>query len=150
MTADSEAATVRPARAADYPAVVGLLEAARLPTAGLSSSLGDFLVVEAGDSLLGAVGLEVYGGAALLRSAVVAPEERGHGLGAVLLERVLEHARSRGVRDLYLLTTTAEGWFPRFGFARIGREAVPAALHASAEFKGACPDSAVAMHASLG
>jgi N-acetylglutamate synthase-like GNAT family acetyltransferase len=150
VTADSGTARVRPARAADYPAVVGLLEAARLPTAGLSPSLGDFLVADAGDLLLGAVGLEVYGSAALLRSAVVAPGSRGRGLGAVLLERMVAHARSRGVQDLYLLTTTAEGWFPRFGFARIGREAVPAALHASAEFKGACPDSAVAMHASLG
>jgi amino-acid N-acetyltransferase len=91
----------------------------------------------------------VYGAAALLRSAVVADQARGRGVGAALLDRLLEHARARGVRQVYLLTTTAEDWFPRFGFTRIARQAVPAALHASAEFRGACPDSATVMQATL-
>ena len=141
---------VRPARPADYPAVAGLLDAAALPTAGLSPSLADFLVAEGSDGLVGAIGLEVYGRAALLRSAVVAPAEQGRGAGTALVRRLLDHARARGVHDIYLLTNTAEDWFPRFGFGRIGREAVPAALHASAEFQGACPDSAVIMRAMLG
>ena len=140
---------VRPARPADHPAVAGLLDAAGLPTAGVSPSLADFLVAEAGDALVGAVGLEVYGGAALLRSAVVGAAAQGRGAGTALVVGLLEHARARGVRDVYLLTTTAEDWFPRFGFARIPRDAVPAELHASAEFRGACPDSAVIMRATL-
>jgi N-acetylglutamate synthase-like GNAT family acetyltransferase len=141
--------SLRPARPADYPAVAGLLDAAGLPTAGLSPSLADFLVAEAGDGLVGAVGLEVYGGVALLRSAVVGTAAQGRGAGTALVVGLLEHARARGVRDVYLLTNTAEDWFPRFGFARIRREAVPAALNASAEFRGACPDSAVVMRATL-
>ncbi len=48
-----------------------------------------------------------------------------------------------------LLTTTAEDWFPRFGFVRIARDAVPAALHASAELRGACPASAAVMQKPL-
>ena len=140
---------VRPARAADYPAVAGLLEAAGLPTAGVSPSLPDFMVAEADGGVVGAIGLEAYGPAALLRSAVVAPAERGRGAGTALVAGLLEHARARGVRDVYLLTSTAEDWFPRFGFARIRRDAVPAALHASAEFQGACPDSAAILHATL-
>jgi amino-acid N-acetyltransferase len=140
---------VRPAKPDDYAAVAGLLAGAGLPTAGLSPSLTDFVVAAAGDSLVGAVGLEVYGAAALLRSAVVADQARGRGVGAALLDRLLEHARARGVRQVYLLTTTAEDWFPRFGFTRIARQAVPAALHASAEFRGACPDSATVMQATL-
>ena len=140
---------VRPARAADYPAVAGLLEAAGLPTAGLSPSLADFLVAEGGDGLVGAIGLEVYGGAALLRSAVVAAAEQSHGTGTALVGGLLDHARARGVHDVYLLTNTAEDWFPRFGFARVGREVVAAGVNASAEFRGACPDSAVIMRAML-
>jgi N-acetylglutamate synthase-like GNAT family acetyltransferase len=62
---------------------------------------------------------------------------------------LLADARARGIHDIYLLTTTAEAWFPRFGFVRIARAAVPAALHASEEFRGACPDSAVVMHTAL-
>ncbi|HET9726048.1 MAG TPA: hypothetical protein VFP28_03965, partial [Gemmatimonadales bacterium] len=57
----------------------------------------------------------------------------------------LEDGRGAGVRDVYLLTTTAEHYFPRLGFACVGRETVPAALQASAEFTGACPVSAVVM-----
>lgn len=140
---------IRPAEPGDYPAVAGLLEAAGLPTEGLPPSLADFVVAAADDGLVGAVGLEVYGPAALLRSAVVADRARGRGLGAALVDRLLEHARARGVRQVYLLTTTAEDWFPRFGFTRIERHAVPPALHASAEFRGACPESATVMAAIL-
>ena len=140
---------VRTAEPGDYAAVAGLLASAGLPTAGLSPSLTDFVVAAADDGLVGAVGLEVYGPAALLRSAVVADRARGRGLGAALVDRLLEHARARGVRQVYLLTTTAEDWFPRFGFTRIARHAVPAALHASAEFRGACPESATVMEAIL-
>lgn len=140
---------VRPARSADYPAVAGLLVAAGLPTAGVSPSLPDFMVAEADAGVVGAIGLEVYGGAALLRSAVVAAAEQGRGAGTALVAGLLKHARTRGVRDVYLLTTTADAWFPRFGFARIRRDAVPAALNASVEFQGACPDTAVIMRATL-
>jgi amino-acid N-acetyltransferase len=49
------------------------------------------------------------------------------------------------VREIYLLTTTAEHFFPRFGFARIPRADVAPTVRASEEFRGACPDSAIAM-----
>ncbi len=140
---------VRPARPEDYPGVAAMLEQAGLPTEGVSPSLADFLVAEAGDGVVGAVGLEVYGSAALLRSAVVAPAARKGGVGTALVAALLDHARSHRVRDVYLLTTTAEDWFPRFGFARIRRDAVPAALYASVEFQGACPDTAVIMRAAI-
>lgn len=149
MISGPEGVRVRPARPGDYGVVAGLLEAAGLPTAGLSPSLADFLVAEADGSLEGAVGLEVYGREALLRSAVVAAGRQGRGAGSALVAGLLAHARARGVREVYLLTTTAEEWFPRFGFTRIRRDEVPAALHASVEFQGACPDTAVIMHASL-
>ena len=44
-----------------------------------------------------------------------------------------------------LLTTTAEGWFPRLGFVRVDRARVPAAVQLSVEFTAACPASAVVM-----
>src|SRR5580765_4166809 len=64
-------ADVRSATAADYPAVIALLEAAGLPTAGVPRTLDDFLVANRKDGLAGAIGLERYGSGALLRSAVV-------------------------------------------------------------------------------
>jgi len=95
------------------------------------------------------VGLEVYGNCALLRSAVVDAGRRGSGLGIDLVESLLRRAGTRGVREIYLLTTTAEHFFPRFGFARISRGDVAPAVRASEEFRGACPDSAVAMRRVL-
>jgi amino-acid N-acetyltransferase len=136
---------IRVAAPGDYAGVVRLLEAADLPTAGLKWSLPDFLVAEERGRVVGAVGLEIYGDCALLRSAVVDAGRRGSGLGRDLVESLLQRAGTRGVREIYLLTTTAENFFPRFGFARISRDVVAAPVRASEEFRGACPDSAIAM-----
>jgi amino-acid N-acetyltransferase len=53
------------------------------------------------------------------------------------------------VREVYLLTTTAHAYFPRFGFTRVARDEVAPAVRESEEFRGACPDTAVAMHKTL-
>jgi amino-acid N-acetyltransferase len=145
-----EVPDVRSATDADYPAVIALLETAGLPTAGVPRMLGDFLVADTGDGLAGAIGLERYGSGALLRSAVVRPGDQGTGIGAALVRAVLDRARDGGLREIYLLTTTAERWFPRFGFAPIEREQVPDALRASAEFREACPASAAVMRMRIG
>ena len=136
---------VRSATDADYTAVITLLETAGLPTAGVPRTLGDFIVADTGDGLAGAIGLERYGSAALLRSAVVRPGDQGSGIGAALVRALLDRARDGQVREIYLLTTTAERWFPRFGFAPIARERVPDAVRASVEFREACPASAAVM-----
>ncbi len=139
-------AAIRMATPGDFAGVVRLLQSSDLPTAGLQPSLPDFLVADEAGRVVGAIGLEVYGDSALLRSAVVDSPRRGSGLGQELVQTLLNRADTRGVRDIYLLTTTADRFFPRFGFAPIAREAVADAVRASEEFRGACPDSAVAMH----
>jgi len=142
-------AELRAASAEDFEQVVRLLQTADLPTAGLQRTLPDFLVAVEGDRLVGAIGLEVFGSSGLLRSAVVDPSRQNTGLGANLVAQLLEHARHRGVREVYLLTTTAERYFPRFGFTRVARETVAPGVRASEEFRGACPDTAIAMRKSL-
>lgn len=66
-------------------------------------------------------------------------------MGKLLVERLLETARARGVSAMYLLTTTADKYFPRFGFEPIPRDQADSRLQASEEFLGACPDAAVCM-----
>jgi amino-acid N-acetyltransferase len=136
---------LRSATAADLSAVLRLLESAGLPAAGVAEHLADFVVAESGGRLEGVAGLEVHGHDGVLRSVAVDPSSRGRGLGRRLTERVLASARAAGLRRLYLLTTTAEGWFPRYGFRPIAREDASVAVRASVEFREACPDSAVAM-----
>lgn len=148
-------ANLPPLRAAtptDRAAVERLLAGADLAIAGVDGLLAehpaDFVVADdpARPGELAAVaGLEVRGDTALLRSVAVRPEWRQHGLGRELVRRLVCVAESRGLDALYLLTTTAEHYFPRFGFERIDRQAVPPEIAATLEFKSACPASAVAM-----
>jgi amino-acid N-acetyltransferase len=150
MTADHiiQSHTIRPATAADWPAIADLLTTADLPLDGADQHLDDFYVaVRPDDALAGVAGLEVYGAAALLRSVVAAA--RGQGLGQALVQHVLDAARARGIRQIVLLTTTAADFFPRFGFHRIERGAAPTAVQVSREFQDACPASAVVMIADL-
>ena len=65
------------------------------------------------------------------------------------LEAALAEAAAAGTRDIYLLTTTAGGYFPRFGFTVVSRADVPASVQASVEFTTACPNTATVMHARL-
>ncbi len=129
--------------------MASLLEAAALPTAGLTPTLSDFYVAEDRGRVVGAMGIEPYAQAALLRSAVVDPALRRSGIGEALVRRILEHARERGATEVFLLTTTAERYFPRFGFTQIARENVPSAVRESVEFREACPASAVVMRTQL-
>lgn len=138
-------AAVRAATRGDHAHVVALLQAAALPVAGLTPTLADFFVAENEGRIVGAIGLESYGSDALLRSAVVDPAARGAGVGVALVERLLGHAREHDIRAIYLLTTTAERYFPRFGFDRITRDDVPEAVKTSVEFRDACPASAAVM-----
>lgn len=141
---------IRQARKSDLPAVEQLLAASKLPLDGIRDHFTDFVVAEDRDGIEGVVGLEKYDSVALLRSAVVAPDHRGGGVGRQLVEQVIERAEEAGISELYLLTTTAENYFPRFGFTRTERSAVPEELKSSAEFRGACPDTAIVMKRRLG
>lgn len=144
-----ERVNLRPATAGDLDAVNRLLRSADLTTGGVAEALAGFVVAEEGDRLVGVAGLELHGGDGVLRSVAVAPAFRGRGLGAMLTERVMAAARAAGLGRLYLLTMTAEGYFPRHGFLRIERSEAPPAVRESIEFREACPESAIAMALDL-
>jgi amino-acid N-acetyltransferase len=139
-------AELRRATPADLPAVEALLTASKLPLDGVAPAIGDFVVAEHGGTLVGVAGLEVCCDNALLRSVAVSTDWRARGLGRALVTRVISDAEVRGLQALYLLTTTAEHYFPSFGFRVIARSEVPADIAATQEFQGACPATATVMH----
>jgi len=141
---------LRTARSGDLTEVLGLLGRAQLPTAGVAETLSHFVVAESEGKLVGVAGLEVYGASALLRSVAVEDSWRGSGVGRSLIDRALGEARQAGIEDVFLLTTTAEHYFPRFGFSCVSRDEVRDEVRASVEFQDACPSSAVVMRKSLG
>jgi N-acetylglutamate synthase-like GNAT family acetyltransferase len=142
---------VSTAEPADRPGILTLLERCGLPLAGAGEPGTVFHLARSRSSgeIVGCVGIEPHGEEALLRSLAVAPAARGRGLGELLAAEGIELARALRARRVWLLTTTAERFFPRFGFAPVERAALPAALEASEELRGACPASAVAMRLDL-
>jgi amino-acid N-acetyltransferase len=149
MTTATGGATLRHAHPDDLAAVERLLTASGLPLAGVAEALPTFTVAESAGGIVGVAGLEVCCDDALLRSVAVAEGWRSRGLGRALVAHVVADAEARGLRALYLLTTTAEHYFPSFGFRPIARDAVPPEIQATQEFRGVCPSSATVMCRSL-
>ena len=137
------------ALAADGPSILQLLREAGLPIDGLPEHLGTAFVARDGAGIVGCAALEVYPDGALLRSVAVAPAARGQGLGERLTAAAIGLAESLRTPAIFLLTTTAESYFPRFGFVRITRDEVATGVQQSVEFRSACPASAVVMQKNL-
>ena len=133
---------ISPAVAEDLPRIKELLVANNLPTEGVDDHWRTFVVARAGETIVGCGGSEAYQFAALIRSVAVEPEYRSHGIGRRLVRQLLDRLASRGLREFYLLTTTAEAYFKRRGFKPIDRDEVHPQLLSSREFQGACPDTA--------
>lgn len=141
---------IRPAQPGDVEAVEAAVSASELPLDGLRDQFGEaYAVAESDGDLIGVEGVEIHGDDGLLRSAAVVNHWRGKGVGDALTRDRIEWARRRGLRSLYLLTTTAADYFPRFGFTSVDRESAPAAVRESREFSEACPSTAHFMALSL-
>lgn len=143
------APSVRAATPADLPAITQLLRAAELPTDGVDALVDDFLVADAPQGIVGTGAVERAGNDGLLRSVAVAPGWRDRGIGRLLVERLMHDARDERLHALYLLTQTADRWFPAFGFHQVARESVPAAVQATPEFSSICPSTATVMCCEL-
>jgi amino-acid N-acetyltransferase len=141
--------TLRPASVDDLRVIEDLLTKSSLPVEGITDSIGSFVVAESDGRVVGVGGVERCGDYGLLRSVAVDPATRGRGVGAAITERLIGDSEESGLRALYLLTTTAENYFPSFGFNRTPREAVPTEIQQTAEFRDICPSSATVMLRSL-
>jgi len=135
----------RRATSRDWRPVKALLGQCDLPMEGAAEHLGNFLLAFDGERMIACAGLEYYGNAALLRSVAVQPGNRGRGVGKALVTQLLAMTAQRNIENVALLSTTAADYFPRMGFTAVARDSLPHGVMASAEFKGACPDTATAM-----
>ncbi|MFM0597220.1 arsenic resistance N-acetyltransferase ArsN2 [Paraburkholderia dilworthii] len=142
---------IRAARSDDLDAIKALLGENGLQASDITVLLlKDFLVAENADGVLvGSVGLERFGGNALLRSLAVAQPARNSGLGGNLVARAEDLARASDVSELWLLTTTAADFFLRWGYGAVNRSSASAELLASTQFAQLCPASAGCMKKTL-
>jgi amino-acid N-acetyltransferase len=129
-----------------FAAMAANLQAAGLPIGDLHEGNATYFALSSGDAF---GGLATYGDTGLLRSLVVAVEKRRCGAGHTLLTELLEIARANGIRDLWLLTTSAEAFFAKHGFEKADRSAAPPAIAETSQFRDLCPASASLMHLRL-
>lgn len=141
--------TIRPAEPANQMQVAELLQQVDLPTDDLPTGLPGFMVAFDGNRLVGSAGIEPYNSVGLLRSVAVNPNYRDHKLGRQLVDAVLKAAQQQGIREAYLITTTADQYFERYGFERVERTNVPTAVAVTQQFSQLCPSSAVIMKKTL-
>ena len=143
--------TITNASSDDLRDILDLLSQVQLPHDGVAETLSGFLVARDESSrLIATVGLEHHGNTALLRSAAVAPEFQGCGIGSRLTEKLLERATDDGVERVVLLTTTASEFFARrFGFCEASRTVFDKELAGSSEWNLPRCSSAVCMSLTL-
>lgn len=136
---------IEPATQDDVGSIKALLVATSMPTAGVDEHWRTFVVAREAQRMVGCGGSETYQVAALIRSIAVDPDYRSRGLGRKLVRQLLDRLASRGLREFYLLTTDAEGYFKKRGFKTIDRDQVHPQLLASTQFQDACPKTAICM-----
>jgi amino-acid N-acetyltransferase len=141
--------TIERALDSDRTAIEILLVANGLPLDGLEIALPTAVVAWDADGIVGCAAFEPYGSVGLLRSVCVTADQRGTGLGRRLVEAAEHLATTVGVGELFLLTETAEAWFPRLGYVSTGRASVADALSASPEFASVCPESVAVLRKTL-
>ncbi|WP_291857057.1 arsenic resistance N-acetyltransferase ArsN2 [Marinilabilia sp.] len=134
----------------DQNGVIALLKENDLPFEDLNFKKHKFRLKMESDEVIAVCAIEEYGKYGLLRSFSVRKDLQGKGIGKSLYEEVLCSCRNEGINALFLMTTTASGFFEKLGWSEIWRQAVPGDVRQSEEFKSLCPQSAVCMMLSLG
>lgn len=136
---------LREATIKDLDLIILLLSSHDLPTEDLSGKTSSLFVLEADGAIIGSGGVEIFGKIGLLRSVAVMESLRGEGFGELICREIFNRMRVQGLKELYLLTTTAPGFFERVGFTRIDRNDAPVDIRGTTEFSTLCPTSAVCM-----
>ena len=127
-----------------------LLENCGLPISDLDTGkFENFLYVGAFDNPVGIIGLEFFTSVALLRSLAVSKNARGKGYGKALVSAAENYAKSKNIKELYLLTDTAETFFNKLDYYSIQRELAPESIKNTSEFSSICKESAVLMTKQL-
>jgi amino-acid N-acetyltransferase len=129
--------------------IIQLLQAEKLPVDDLPLTLDNFFVATEDNTVIGAIGLELFGNCGLLRSLVVSREHRNKRIASHLVQELENHAASAGISCMYLLTETAPQYFERKGYHKLTRDEVPTAIKTSSEFSHVCPASAIVMKKPL-
>jgi amino-acid N-acetyltransferase len=140
---------IRKATSSDLLIISTILSSHKLPLQGLQHHLENFLVAEAEGTIIGTIGLEHYDETGLLRSVAVLPQYQSKGIGDRLVNTMIEYAKEKNIKQVYLLTETAQKFFEKKGFTPVERSEVKGEVLTSEEFVTACSESALCMMRTL-
>lgn len=136
---------LRKATENEYRAIIHLLASNALPTSDIYEKNITLFVGLIDNEIVATIGIEQYENVALLRSLCVKEGFKNQKLGAKMLSYLLSFCANENIKTLYLLTTTAEHYFVRYGFEKITRDETPKSIQNTREFQDICPASAVVM-----
>ena len=139
---------LRSAGNSDRQSLAELLTSLDLPVEDLPDDVTTFTLAFDGDKLAGSAGMEILGAFGLLRSVAVHPNFRNLGLGQKLYAAAMDQAKKAGVREVWLITNTADRYFENLGFVPQERSSAPPEIAGTAQFEGLCPSTAVVMKKS--
>jgi len=133
-------------RVEDRPELEAFLQMQELPIVDLNPKmLADFLVARREGILVGTAGLERHTKMGLLRSVAVDRSLRGVGLGKRLVMSMEDRARGRGVKQMFLLTNSAEEFFLSMGYRPLDRLDAPSGIRHTQQFRDLCPANSTFM-----
>ena len=130
------ARAVRPANLEDVADIVEMIRPleesgslVRRERDRLEQEIGNFLVAELDEVVVGCCAVYAYGEQAELACVAVSENYRNqtsHRIGSSLLDAARDHARAQGAQTLFVLTTQTRDWFLEQGFSDAQVEALPA------------------------
>lgn len=126
--------SIRQAQSSDIPDITALVRPLedqgillRRSREYLENHIGEFSVLEHDRQIYGCVALKTFSEktSGELACLVVSPEAQDSGYGELLLEHLLNQARSRGINRLFALSTHTGEWFLERGFQTASPEQLP-------------------------
>lgn len=142
---ESDFINYRTATVEELPAIIQLLDECELPLSDIVPGKQHFVVAEIDQIIIGCTGYEAYDQNGLFRSLAVKPLYRNMMIAHTLIDNIFALAQQQGIREFFLLTTTADKFFGNLGWEMISRTDVPENIGSTTEFSSICPSVAICM-----
>lgn len=134
--------TIQPLNGSQINSIISLLNLFDLPVSDLETAPVHFFGIKEKNNLIVIGALEIYSKNAVLRSVAVHPDFQNSGYGKEMIHFLENKALEFGVKKLFLLTTTADGFFTKLNYQSTHREFCPDDIKSSTQFAQICPSTA--------
>ena len=146
---ESDFISYRTATVEELPAIIQLLDECKLPHSDILPGIQQFVVAEIDQKIIGCAGYEAYNQNGLFRSLAVKPLYRNMMIAHIMIDKIFALAQEQGIKEFFLLTTTADKLFGELGWEMINRNDVPENIGSTTEFSSICPSVAICMKHQL-